>query len=64
MAAKRATRLKPAPVPYPNGGGLKKAMTKVKNPKVVATAKAAVLAKHEAEKAKFEDTYGPQDWNN
>lgn len=37
--------------------------TKGVSPKVVATAKAAVLAKHEAEKAKFEDTYGSQDWN-
>jgi hypothetical protein len=51
--------------PSTKGGYIKKAMAaKAKGPsaKVVSADKAALLAKHESEKAKFEDKHGPQDW--
>jgi hypothetical protein len=61
----RNTKLKPAPLRYPNGGGIKAAMRQSKgvSPAVTKTAKEALLAKHAAEKAKFEDTHGPQEWS-
>jgi hypothetical protein len=58
----KTTRLKPAPVKYPNGGGLKSALAKA-NPRVVATQKEVLKAKHKADKVKFEEKYGPQDWS-
>jgi hypothetical protein len=54
--------------PSTKGGYLKKATesSKASGPsaKSIAADKAALLAKHTAEKAKFEDKHGAQDWGN
>jgi hypothetical protein len=59
----------PTPKPaYPNGGGIAAAKKKAQvakgpSPKVISTSKQALVAKHNAEKAQFEEKFGTQDWS-
>lgn len=52
--------------PSTKGGYLKKAAESAKtsgpSAKTIAAQKAALLAKHDAEKATFEDKHGAQEW--
>jgi hypothetical protein len=58
MAFKYLTRLKPAPLQFPNGGGLQ-AMAKG-NSKVQKLERDALEAKHEVERAKLADKHAKE----
>jgi hypothetical protein len=62
---KKVTRVKPAPLKYPNGGGIRQSMsgTKGVSPAVIKASREALEAKHAAERVKFEDKHGSQEWS-